>query len=99
MHKNQKFKVAITQWNPRSPGFTIKHKDEPAFVISYDHIWPYLHEAQQQHVLDQGGTPSNNSEEVLAQYGSGGNGKSVPVCTISAMLCFWNEECLSLEDR
>ena len=23
--------------------------------------------------------------------GSGGNGKSVPVCTISAMLCFWNE--------
>eukprot|EP01045_Picozoa_sp_COSAG04_P019561 COSAG04_NODE_1912_length_5248_cov_4.464945_3_plen_671_part_00 len=75
MHKNQKFKVAITQWNPRSPGFTIKHKDEPAFVISYDHIWPYLHEAQQQHVLDQGGTPSNNSEEVLAQYGSGGNGK------------------------
>ena len=23
--------------------------------------------------------------------GSGGNGKTVPVCTISAMLCFWNE--------
>ena len=23
--------------------------------------------------------------------GSGGNNKSVPVCTISAMLCFWNE--------
>ena len=23
--------------------------------------------------------------------GSGGKGKSVPVCTISAMLCFWNE--------
>ena len=23
--------------------------------------------------------------------GSGGNGKSVPVCTISAMLCFWGE--------
>ena len=23
--------------------------------------------------------------------GSGGNGKSVPVCTISAMLCFWNQ--------
>ena len=28
---------------------------------------------------------------IYLTLGSGGNGKSVPVCTISAMLCFWNE--------
>ena len=30
-------------------------------------------------------------EAISLTLGSGGNGKSVPVCTISAMLCFWNE--------
>ena len=30
--------------------------------------------------------------------GSGGNGKSVPVCTISAMLCFWIEHKNNLLD-
>ena len=28
---------------------------------------------------------------ISLSLGSGGNGKSVPVCTISAMLCFWGE--------
>ena len=28
---------------------------------------------------------------IALTLGSGGNGKSVPACTISAMLCFWNE--------
>ena len=28
---------------------------------------------------------------IALAIGSGGSGKSVPVCTISAMLCFWNE--------
>ena len=70
MHKNQKFKVAITQWNPRSPGFTIKHKDEPAFVISYDHIWPYLHGAQQPHAARAPGAhPADASMDICGAIG------------------------------
>ena len=71
INSNKPFKVVITNWS-KSSGFTIQHGSEDPFMIHFDHIWPYLKGAQQQHILKHGGSAPANADAVLAKYGNGG---------------------------
>ena len=69
---------------------------EPGDLMSLSGCWPLP--LGSRHGLRQimpGMTSKRREQQALKAIslaiGSGGNSKSVPVCTISAMLCFWNE--------
>ena len=68
----------------------------PADLMALSGRWPVP--TGTRHALRQimpGMTTKIREQQALKaislSLGSGGNGKSVPVCTISAMLCFWGE--------
>ena len=68
----------------------------PGDLLALSGRWPVP--AGSRHALRQimpGMTTKIREQQALKAIsltlGSGGNGKSVPVCTISAMLCFWNQ--------
>ena len=68
----------------------------PGDLVSLSGRWPIPHGSRQAlRRIMPGMTTKIREQQALKAIsltlGSGGNGKSVPVSTISAMLCFWNE--------
>ena len=76
-------KLAVPQWLPED-------------LVALSGHWPLPTGSRQAlRKIMPGMTTKIREQQALKAIsltlGSGGNGKTVPVCTISAKLCFWNE--------